>query len=118
MDRIPRKCRYNCLDTYSDLKRLPLVYQKAPEYLPRWNYETRFTVSEYLRFVEEDFGVRVSYRGLHTYCTKNFAGYLEEMRGNSFSLDEFCKRFEMDLDTARKALKSLCDKNIVQANNL
>jgi len=118
VDGLTRKCRYNCLDTYSDLKRLPLAYQKAPEYLPRWNYETRFTVPEYLRFVEEDFGVRVSYRGLHTYCTKSFAEYLEEMRGNRFSLDEFCKRFEMDLDTARKALKGLCDKNIVEASKL
>ena len=40
------------------------------------------------------------------------------MRGNSFSLDEFCKRFDMDLDTARKALQGLCDKNIVQTSKI
>ena len=118
VDGLPRKCKYNCLDTYSDLGRLPLVFKKTPDYLPRWNYETRFLVPEYLRFVEEDFGVRISYRGSHVYCTKAFAEYLDGKRGNAFTLDEFCKQFGMDLDISRQALRELSQKYIISAEEI
>ena len=117
VDGLPRKCKYNCLDTYSDLKRLPLVFKKTPEYLPRWNYDTYFSVQEYLRFVEEDFGMRISYRGNHVYCTKAFAEYIDSFRGKGFTLDEFSKKFDLELDVTRQALKGLRDKGIIQSSD-
>ncbi len=118
VDQVPRQRRYNCLDAFSDLKRLPLAFQKEAEYLPRWNYETYFQVPEYLRFVEEDFCVRISYRGQYVFCTREFSQYLDGVRGTGFKMDDFCNLTNMDLDTARRALSDLYKKGIVMPQDI
>lgn len=118
VDRVPRMKKYNCLDAFSDLKRLPLAFQKEAEYLPKWNYETYFNVPQYLRYVEEDFGVRISYRGQYVYCTREFTEYIKGVSGSGFKMDDFCRITGMDLDNARRALSDLNRRGIVQPNEI
>lgn len=102
------------LDNYSDPAKLNKEFVKQKAYMPRWDYTTEFFVPAKLCFVDEDFAVRISYHGLYAYCTPKFSEYLKNMQGESFTLHEFCKAFDVDLDRAISVLNHSVSKAIIQ----
>lgn len=111
VDGIVKNGRKDCLDHYSDTKRLPISFVKNPPYLPTWDYTTTFAVPESMHVVEEDVAVRLSYRSGYVFCTPGFASYLQQVK--SFSVDEFCNQFNVTLDDARNILKHLYENGII-----
>ncbi len=111
VDGIIKTGKRNCLDNFSDLKRLPIVFEKAPAYLPVWDYSTTFTVPQSLQAVREDCAVRLSYRSGYVYCTPQFSQYL--LSTPSFTLEDFCRQFELTEDTAKGVLNHLYTNGII-----
>lgn len=111
VDGIVKAGTRNCLDNYSDPKRLPITFTKQPSYLPAWDYATKFAVPASLQVVREDAAVRLSYRSGYVYCTEKFSTYLQP--GKTFSADEFCRQFDQALDDARNILKHLYENGII-----
>lgn len=111
VDGIIKTGKRNCLDNFSDLSRLPVAFEKAQPYLPTWEYSTVFAVPPSIQAVSEDCAVRLSYRSGYVYCTPQFSQYL--LSTPAFTLDAFCRKFDLTMDTAKGVLNHLYTNGII-----
>lgn len=110
-DGLPKgNCR-NALDHYSDASRASVEYVIHSPYLPRWTFETEFSVSDKMLIVEEIEGARVSVDGNFIYCKNKLWKYLRDTK--RFSVSDFCEAFECDLYKGMQALYALRIKRII-----
>ena len=104
VDSVIKSGKHDGIDNYSNPECVRKDFKKKQSYMPRWDYTTSFEVLEKLSFIDEAFATRISYHGLYAYCTQTFSNYLKDMQGKSFTLQEFCKYFNIDFDNAVSVL--------------
>lgn len=115
VDRLPKCGTRDSLDNYSDPDSLPIKFVKVSSNLPAWDFTTAFRVPKDVRYTEEDFGIRISRKGSYSYCTKAYSDYLKQ--NESFTLDEFCHFFDVELERAKQIISVIYKKGILLAEN-
>ncbi len=106
---------HNCrdrLDNYSDPTKASVQYVNRGQYLPRWDFMTKFVVAKDLKVVKETDGFRVTSGNLFEFCTDKLWEYLKDKE--RFSVCDFCEDFNIDINRAIQVLCKLQRKRIIQ----
>lgn len=114
VDSVIKSGKHCGLDNYSNPENVNKKFVKNEVYMPRWDYTTSFEIPDKLYFINEEFAVRVSYHGLYAYCTLKFSEYLKKMMGKQFTLYDFCKDFNLEIDNAVSVLNYSVNRGIIK----
>lgn len=115
VDGLPKCGTRDRLDNYSDPGSLPIKFVKTPPYFPDWGFTAAFRVPKDVHYAEEEFGIRISRRGAYSYCTRVYSDFLN--RNERFTLDEFCRFFDLELEQAKQIIGVMYNKGILLAEN-
>lgn len=112
IDGLVRTGKHTCLDLYSNVKNTHPEFKKAEDPLPQWGLHKAFRTAQNLKLTKEEFGIRVSAYHNSLYCTEPFAQYLSKV--GRFTVGEFCKEFDVDINQAIQVLFTLRKKYLIR----
>lgn len=110
VDAFPFTGKLNSLDTTARIEKVPVSYYTKKEEVPKYTNADTFSVNS-VRYVDEEFGCRISYKQAYIYVTKELEEFLRTHV--NFIRDDIISDFSVDGATADSILRRLLKNGII-----